>query len=114
MKPVSVLVHWSESRRFMTDNTVMPFEKFEQTARMAANDNPPGSGYDKTKITVNFDNGEEYACRLDLCQNEDCDFQSHARELIKFAGSERLASMHPETQNQYKQLADFLNQIDWS
>lgn len=40
------------------------FDIFEAIALRAALDNPLG-GYDKTDITVNFDNGHQHRCRVD-------------------------------------------------
>ena len=62
--PLSVLINWSESRELQTGE-VYPFLDFEAKALSIAKQNPLG-GYDKTNITVTFDNGDEHQCRLDL------------------------------------------------
>ncbi|HHY0596143.1 TPA: LPD25 domain-containing protein [Vibrio parahaemolyticus] len=63
MKPISVKVHWSESREFDED-THYDFMDFERKALEVAKSNPRGD-YDK-KVTVLFDNEDRYECRLDL------------------------------------------------
>jgi len=62
--PVSVLVHWSESRQFQ-DETIYAFYYFEKIALETAMNNLAG-GYDKTRITVFLSDNSEYQCRLDL------------------------------------------------
>ena len=62
--PVSVLVHWSESRQFQ-DETIYAFYDFEKIALEPAMNNLAG-GYDKTRITVFLSDNSEYQCRLDL------------------------------------------------
>jgi len=62
--PLSVLVHWSESKLF-NDDTTYAFDDFESMALEAAMDNLAG-GYDKTRITVFLSDNSEYQCRLDL------------------------------------------------
>nr|WP_255960613.1 LPD25 domain-containing protein [Vibrio campbellii] len=62
--PRSVLVNWSESSR-LNEGEEFPFDIFEAIALKAALDNPLG-GYEKTDITVNFDNGHQHRCRVDL------------------------------------------------
>lgn len=39
-------------------------------------------GYTKTKVTVKFDDGGEYICRLDLATNDATGFTSHAQCVI--------------------------------
>jgi hypothetical protein len=57
-------VHWSESREF-DEGTHYDFMDFEHKALEVAKINPRG-GYDKTKVTVLFDNEDRYECCLDL------------------------------------------------
>lgn len=92
MKPITVLVHWSESPEFR-DGESLPFRDFERRAAKAAADKGRGGGYDKTKITVTFDNGDTYECRLDLAEDDDTGFEQHIRETLRFYETERGAAM---------------------
>ena len=60
IKPLTVLVHWSESREF-TEETLYDFNEFEKKALEVTKRNPLG-GYDKTKVTVTFDNEHQHEC----------------------------------------------------
>ena len=77
--PVTVLVHWSESRHFPFKEKVYPYTLFEQKARSAARDAGVGRGYDKTKITVTLSNGDTIQVRCDLSETEDHGFASVVR-----------------------------------
>jgi hypothetical protein len=80
--PISVLVHWSESSRFEEEKKY-EFEEFEKQALLAAVAHPLG-GYDKTKVTVEFQNGESHACRLDLgCGSNDLGFADHCFKMLE-------------------------------
>lgn len=80
--PVSVLVHWSESERFKSD-TYYPFDEFENEALLSAVHHPLG-GYDKTKVTVEFNNGQSHCCRLDLgCGSNDLGFADHCFKVLE-------------------------------
>jgi hypothetical protein len=82
--PVSVLVHWSESERF-EDNKQYSFEEFERLALLSAVVNPLG-GYDKTKVTVEFNNKQSHSCRLDLgCGSNDLGFADHCFKILEAA-----------------------------
>lgn len=84
--PRTVLVNWSESNRFKDDGE-MDFETFEGIALQAALDNPEG-GYDKTNITVNFDNGHAHTCRIDLgCGGNEIGFTDHCVQVLDYAES---------------------------
>lgn len=88
MKPTNVFVHWSESPAFGEGETV-PFREFEIRAAKVAADRGAGGGYLKTKITVNFDEGSTYGCRLDLAQDDDRGFQHHMRKMLVWAETKR-------------------------
>lgn len=82
--PRSVLVNWSESSR-LNEGDEFPFDIFEAIALKAALDNPLG-GYDKTDITVNFDNGHQHRCRVDLgCGGNECGFADHCFRVLEHA-----------------------------
>lgn len=82
--PRSVLVHWSESSRLVKGQE-FDFVTFEAIALMAALDNPLG-GYDKTKITVTFENGHQHCCRIDLgCGGNECGFADHCYRVLEYA-----------------------------
>ncbi|ELV8682030.1 hypothetical protein QNE28_001982 [Vibrio fluvialis] len=83
IKPLSVLVHWSESREF-TEETLYDFSEFEKKALAVAKRNPLG-GYDKTKVTVTFDNEHQHECRLDLgCGGNDHGFAEHCLSMARY------------------------------
>jgi hypothetical protein len=80
--PVSVRVHWSESERF-EENQQYDFNDFERFALLAAVAHPLG-GYDKTKVTVEFNNGQSHSCRLDLgCGSNDLGFADHCFKMLE-------------------------------
>lgn len=83
IKPLTVLVHWSESREF-TEETLYDFNEFEKKALEVAKRNPLG-GYDKTKVTVTFDNEYQHECRLDLgCGGNDQGFAEHCLSMAHY------------------------------
>ncbi|MFA0210017.1 LPD25 domain-containing protein [Vibrio artabrorum] len=83
IKPLTVFVHWSESRAFDSD-TEYDFADFETKALAVAKTNLLG-GYDKTKVTVKFDNGHEHECRLDLgCGGNDHGFAEHCLSTLNY------------------------------
>ncbi|MGN2753773.1 LPD25 domain-containing protein [Aliivibrio fischeri] len=55
LNPFSVLVNWSESNEF-NEGQLYDFMDFEHKALEVAKQNPLG-GYDKTNVTVTFENG---------------------------------------------------------
>ena len=86
VSPRTVLVNWSESNRFKEGRS-MDFETFEGIALQAALDNPEG-GYDKTNITVTFDNGHTHTCRIDLgCGGNEIGFTDHCVQILDYAES---------------------------
>ncbi|MCY9829320.1 LPD25 domain-containing protein [Vibrio chagasii] len=83
IKPLTVFVHWSESRAFDSD-TEYDFADFEAKALEVAKTNPLG-GYDKTKVTVTFDNDHQHECRLDLgCGGNDQGFAEHCLSTLNY------------------------------
>jgi len=83
IKPVSVLVHWSESKLFASE-TQYTFDSFELTAIKAALTNVAG-GYDKTSITVKFEDESQYQCRLDLGGvGNELGFSDHCMQVIAY------------------------------
>jgi len=81
--PLSVLVHWSESKLF-NDDTTYAFDDFENMALEAAMDNLAG-GYDKTRITVFLSDNSEYQCRLDLgIGNNDLGFSDRCLRMKEY------------------------------
>lgn len=84
--PLSVLIHWSESKRFC-DEEEFEFEIFEAIALKAALDNPLG-GYDKTEISVTFEGGHQHRCRVDLgCGGNESGFADHCFRILEYAES---------------------------
>ncbi len=82
--PVSVLVNWSEFNRFES-GLEMDFVAFEALALEAALQNPLG-GYDKTDITVIFENGHQHRCRVDLgCGGNETGFADHCFRILEHA-----------------------------
>ena len=90
LNPFSVLVNWSESNEFNEFNEgqlydfmdFMDFMDFKHKALNVAKQNPLG-GYDKTNVTVTFENGDEHQCQLDLgCGGNDTGFAEHCLNAI--------------------------------
>lgn len=114
IKPVWVQVFWSESGEFK-DNELVHFPVFENRAHKVAMSNPPERGYSKTKVNVLFDNGDEYACRLDLAQGDTLGFEDHSRSLIKyFERQEDDSAEQDYVVQSYKENYEFLKQVDWA
>lgn len=93
VKPNSVLVHWSESRSF-EDGKVYSFCEFEQICENLVITKPTSSGYDKTKITVNFVGGDTYSCRLDLSMGCDWGFLDHIQQMLDYSQTEQGQSVY--------------------
>ncbi|OAT17097.1 hypothetical protein M977_04343 [Buttiauxella gaviniae ATCC 51604] len=110
--PVSVLVHWSESGEFKGEEVHYTFEEFERKAKNAAALAGSGMGYDKTKITVIFNNGAEYGCRLDLAADDTQSFQVHAQQMIAYSKTEKGAAYY--TQVGLMDCVAFLETIDFN
>lgn len=82
MKPVAVIVHWSESPTFPVEEKLYTFETFETLAKRTSRN--VKQGYDKTKITVLFDDNTQRTTRLDLAPNDDHCFQHHIEERLAY------------------------------
>ena len=114
IKPVWVQVFWSESGEF-EENELVYFPKFENRAYMAAMKHSPHGGYYKTKVNVLFDNGDEYACRLDLAPDDTMGFEDHAKQLIEYYENQEDDSAEQDYIIQmYKANYEFLKQVDWT
>ncbi|BBQ32873.1 hypothetical protein WP2W18E01_P11200 (plasmid) [Aeromonas caviae] len=81
-RPVSVLVHWSESGAW-GEEELCTFSDFEARALGVAMSYADG-GYLKTKITVTFDDGETYQTRIDLAAGDELGFAHHCAGMISF------------------------------
>lgn len=82
--PVRVVVNWSESKHFKSGQE-FEFFHFETQALKVALEHPFG-GYDKTNVTVFFDNGHSHGCRLDLgCGGNVCGFSDHCFRVREYA-----------------------------
>jgi hypothetical protein len=98
LNPFSVLVHWSESNEF-NENELYDFMVFERKALEVAQQNPLG-GYDKTNVTVTFDNGDEHQCRLDLgCGGNDISFADHCISILEYHEKHKLDNDKPWLRN---------------
>lgn len=86
-RPVSVLVHWSESGAW-GEEQIQPFAEFEAQAAAVAIPYA-GRGYQKTKITVNFDDGETYECRIDLSARGEHGFTDHCLAMLSYYDTEK-------------------------
>ena len=67
VKVEKVIVHWSESNVFGRENDKeFSFDEFERLATANASTMTENDGYDKTKFSVVFTDGEVYSARLDI------------------------------------------------
>lgn len=85
--PVSVLVEFSESQRFVPGRS-LDYETFEKIATNVARDQLNG-GYLKTNIIVTFNDGQTYSCRLDLGAHSVLNLADHIDKQKAFAASEK-------------------------
>jgi hypothetical protein len=108
-KPVWVQVIWSESSRFK-DNELIPFADFENRAFKVAMKVGYGKGYDKTKVNILFDDGNEYQCRLDLAPYDTHGFEHHAKKFISWYEKQQDDSSE---QDLYADNYNFMKQIEW-
>lgn len=108
-RPVSVLVHWSESGDFENE-TEYSFKEFEKKALYVALGHADG-GYLKTKVTVKFDDGETYGCRIDLALNDERGFEHRCKEMISYSETPNGASYYG--QDNWAPLLAFIKQIDF-
>lgn len=108
-RPVSVLVHWSESGEWEEESTV-PYAEFEQQAFAVAL-GYVGGGYQKTKVTVNFDDGETYQCRIDLAAHDELGFADHCLGMLAFAETEQGRAVYER--DGWQALLTFIKGIDF-
>ena len=98
LNPFSVLVNWSESNEF-NEGQLYDFMDFERKALDVAKQNPLG-GYDKTNVTVTFENGDEHQCRLDLgCGGNDVGFADHCLSTLEYHEKHHLDADKPWLRN---------------
>ncbi len=109
-KPVWVQVLWSESSLFK-DGELIHFTEFERKAREASV--RVTEGYDKTKIIVLFDDGNQYGCRIDLSPREDKGFKSHALSLVRWYEKQSDEDKKSYSVASFKATYEFLKQINW-
>lgn len=105
MKPTTVRVHWSESYFFPEEEQDYPFEEFEELALKAAMN--VTRGYEKTKVTVLFDSGEVYHCRLDLAHHVTLGYRDHMQQLYDGYFDECVGSEWAEN------FLEFYRRIEW-
>ncbi|MNQ04857.1 DNA ligase [compost metagenome] len=86
-RPVSVLVHWSESGAW-GEGEIVPFAEFEVKAASVALAHV-GGGYQKTKVTVSFDDGETYEGRVDLSATSEQGFTDHCLGMLDYYATEQ-------------------------
>jgi hypothetical protein len=116
MKPLFVYVLWSENQAFQS-NSLHEFKTFETMSKRVAHEVGTENGYDKTKIKVLFDNGEQHVVRLDLCADGDTCYRDYVKQQINWIGSENFRTSYSnykltyESYIKYKQ--EFLLKIDW-
>ncbi len=108
-RPVSVLVHWSESGAWEQGQTV-PYTEFE--AKAAAVAIPyAGGGYQKTSITVTFDDGETYECRVDLSSTGDLSFTDHCLAMLRHYETDKGRDYYQRSGQE--SLIEFIQGIDF-
>lgn len=89
-KPTTVTVQWTEADPdLLRGDTTYDFIEFECLARLVARRKGSAGGYEKTKVTVAFDDGDTYECRLDLAEHDTHGFAHHVRSYLAFAETER-------------------------
>lgn len=108
-RPVSVLVHWSESGAWQEEETV-PFAEFEARALSVAMSHAD-RGYLKTKVTVTFDDGDTYGARLDLAAGDTLGFAHHCLGMIRFFETEKGRDYYHRMDS--IDLIDFVKAIDF-
>jgi hypothetical protein len=79
--------------------TVTDWKQAELVVRMNASTAPEGGAYDKTDITINYEDGFEYRTRLDVkaeMMDELDSLETHIRESIEGIKSERYQALVAE------------------
>ncbi|MGL4355084.1 MULTISPECIES: DUF3560 domain-containing protein [Aeromonas] len=108
-RPVSVLVHWSESGAWGKEE-LCTFADFEARAQVVAL-GYVGGGYQKTSVTVNFDDGDRYQARLDLAASDTHGFTDHCLAMLSFAETEKGRAYYQA--DGWQSLLDFVRGIDF-
>ncbi|MGY3855423.1 DUF3560 domain-containing protein [Aeromonas aquatilis] len=108
-RPVSVLVHWSESGAW-GEEELCTFSDFEARAQVAAL-GYVGGGYQKTSVTVNFDDGDSYQARLDLAASDTHGFTDHCLAMLAFAETEKGRAYYQA--DEWQSLLEFVRGIDF-
>ena len=110
IKPTNVLVSFSESPEFARDEK-MAFHIFESRAQRAAD--KCEMGYEKTDVTVFFDNEDEVSVRVDLCKDTTC-FQKHVANTINYYKSSKVKSMMSKyySENEKIETYDYLTFLE--
>jgi len=108
-RPVSVLVHWSESGAWGKEE-LCTFADFEARAQVAAL-GYVGGGYQKTSVTVNFDDGDSYQARLDLAASDTHGFTDHCLAMLAFAETEKGRAYYQA--DEWQSLLEFVRGIDF-
>jgi len=109
-RPVSVLVHWSESGQWEEGQT-LPYADFEAQA-LAVALGYAGRGYLKTKVSVTFDDGEIYAeARIDLAAHDEHGFTDHCLSMLAFAATEKGRQYYEA--DGWQSLLEFVKGIDF-
>lgn len=109
-RPVSVLVHWSESGVW-GEEQIQPFAEFEAQAAAVAIPYA-GRGYQKTKITVNFDDGQTYECRVDLSATGEHGFTDHCLAMLRYYDTEKGQARLADC-GETSELIEFLRGVDF-
>lgn len=107
-RPVTVTVHWSESGAWQKEQ-VVAYADFEKNAFAVALEHA-GRGYLKTKVTVTFDDGEIYQCRIDLAAHDELGFADHCLSMLAFYDTEEGRDYYVATASE--DLIAFMQGID--
>jgi len=105
MKAIKVKINWSESNE-LNNLGECSFFIFEAVAKAVAEEKK--FGYDKTNVTVKFDDGSEYTARLDLGDVKT--FKDHAKSLIEWFESREEGCKTAEI---YRSNYEFLKQVEF-
>lgn len=115
-RPISVLVEWSESDAFY-DGCDYTFTGFEARALKVAQAHKTG-GYLKTAVTVTFDDGHTYGCRLDLAPHQAHGFEHHintCRSMLETDEGQAILERYPESaRDHWLKLAEVWRTMDFS
>ena len=70
-----------------------------------------GGGYQKTSVTVNFDDGDSYQARLDLAASDTHGFTDHCLAMLAFAETEKGRAYYQA--DEWQSLLEFVRGIDF-